>query len=317
MLRLDLAHRVLPLLTVLCSLCAGCSTDDSGSMGTAASAQPNILLIVVDDMGYSDIGAFGGEIATPNLDALAYSGVRFSNFHAGAACTATRGMLMTGMSTYEAGVGDMWVKRIFDHGRAVPNDLEHVAGNTAYSGYLNQSLQSLPEALQDRGYRTYITGKWDLGRALVEDHIPANQGFDRSFVSLLGAATHLGEPGGGARGGIIRADYYVYRDDHEVVKSLPEDFFSTRAFTDRMIGYLEEHQQSGQPFFAFYTPTAPHWPLQLPNPEANPYRGQYDEGYDKLANARLLGAVEKGVIPESLAENPAPMPGPLWTDLTR
>jgi arylsulfatase len=210
------------------------------------------------------------------------------------------------MSSHGAGVGDMYFKRAFDNGQAVPEGVADRAGNPSYAGYLRDSVATLPEVLRGSGYRTYMVGKWDLGRALVEEHIPANRGFDRSFALLTGTAIHLGEPNGRARGGVARADYFVYRHDDQVVRELPEDFYTTRSFADEMIGFLSEHTEYDQPFFAYFAPTAPHWPLQLPDPENTEYAGTYDEGYDVLAAKRLQSAHQMGVISDDLLNNPAP-----------
>jgi arylsulfatase A-like enzyme len=294
----------------LVSSCVKVSQEKSGI------TNPNILLILVDDMGFSDIGAFGSEIATPNIDRLARSGMRFSNFHAAPVCTPTRGMLLTGLSNHEAGVGDMYFKRSFDNGLAVPEDVSIKAGNSAYAGYLLDQVAVLPELLQANGYRTYMTGKWDLGRALVEEHIPAARGFDRSFALLTGTANHLGEPDNSARGGVIRGDYYVYRENTNVVRQLPEDFFSSEYYADKMLEFLEEHRAFDEPFFAYYAPTAPHWPLQVPDVENIPYTGFYDEGYEALAERRMDNAIKEGVMASSLLGIHAPVKGRAWDDLS-
>ena len=283
------------------------ASDTRDSSATARDAAPNILLILVDDMGYSDIGAFGAEIATPNIDALAYSGVRFSNFHAGPTCVPSRAMLLTGMSNHGAGLGDMEFRQVLDGGRGIPDGVAERAGNPSYAGYLRPAVATLPEVLRENGYRTYMTGKWDLGRALVEEHIPYNRGFDRAFSLLSGAAIHLAEPGGSARGGSESMYHYVYRRDDRVVRELPNDFYSTRAYADEMIGFLREHQANEQPFFAYFAPTAPHWPLQIPDVGNTGYQGAYDVGYEVIRSRRIAAAVKAGVIPEMLAENPAPV----------
>lgn len=272
------------------------------TIGICAGAQnqrPNILLIVADDMGFTDIGSFGGEIKTPHLDDLAESGIRLANFHTAPVCAPTRAMLMSGMDNHEAGIGSMELMRVFDNGLA-PNREAIGYGTPEYAGYLSQRVAALPEILQDAGYHTYMTGKWDLGRALVEEHIPAGRGFDQSFAQLTGTALHLIPPDGGAHGGIARAEPFIYRENWEVVKELPKDYFSTKTFTDKIIEYIGGNKDSEQPFFAYLAFSAPHFPIQVPQDWRDRYKNQYDEGYDVLRAQRVERAMKQGVLPENI-----------------
>ncbi|HEY5624820.1 MAG TPA: arylsulfatase [Gammaproteobacteria bacterium] len=279
----------------------GCAPGNPGTDGgdappSAGTRPPNILLIVADDMGYTDIGSFGGEIPTPNLDALAMAGVRLANFHAAPVCAPARAMLLSGMDNHEAGIGSMDVKREYDFGSEPSQDTPGYA-QPGYEGYLSYRVAALPEVLRDTGYHTYMAGKWDLGRALVEEHNPAGRGFESSFVQTTGTALHLRPADGGAHGGIDRADPLVYRENWEIVQDLPPDYFSTEHFTDKIIEYIGANQGDGRPFFAYLALTAPHWPMQAPADWRDRYAGRYSEGYDVIRDRRAGRAQELGVLP--------------------
>ncbi|MFL2553861.1 MAG: sulfatase-like hydrolase/transferase [Candidatus Rariloculaceae bacterium] len=232
--------------------------------------RPNILYIVADDLGFTDIGAFGSEISTPNLDALAYEGVRLTNFHTDRSCQATRTMLMTSTGT----------------GRSLQLIGNPMSGRRGH--LLRQDWAILPEFLQDAGYTTFMTGKWDLG--IGENYTPHTRGFDRSFVLLDASASHFAEK--------FWEDPTPYRDEGVIVTidDLPENFYSTEYYTDKMIEYLQAHG-SDEPWFAYVPYTAPHWPLQLPDAWLDRYAGRYDEGYDVLREERMVKAEELGVLP--------------------
>lgn len=235
----------------------------------SAAAQdrpPNILLIVADDMGYTDLGAFGSEIPTPNLDALAYRGMRLTNFHTGQACRATRLMLMSGASVAAANE---------------PNPDSHRGGQ------LGLDYATLAELLRDAGYATYMAGKWDVGD--LPGYTPDARGFDRSFALLRGSAAHFAEPLFGN---------FAFHEDGAVLRleDVPEDFYTTDAFTDNMLGYLRS-ADSETPWFAYLPYTAPHWPLQLPEEWLDRHAGRYDAGYDALRESRFIRASAAGVIP--------------------
>jgi len=243
--------RLLATILLACSL--GC-TNEQPAVTTDSpvnTQRPNILLIVVDDMGFSDIGSFGGEIATPNLDRLAFEGIRFSNFHAAAACSPSRAMLLTGVDSHLAGLGNMLEE-------LSPNQ----KGQPGYEGYLNERVVTLPTLLQDAGYRTYLTGKWHLGSGKGKG--PADRGFDSSFALDSGGASHFADMRPAyAPSPDIKASY---SENGIKLTSLPDDFeYSTQYYVDRMIGYLDDQVDSEQPFFAYLSFTAPHWPLQAPD----------------------------------------------------
>ncbi len=263
-----------------------------------ADRPPNIVLIVADDLGYSDLGAFGGEIPTPNLDALASSGMMLTQFYTSMTCSPTRAMLFSGTDHHVAGLGVM----------GVPNN-DAQRGQPGYEGYLNFRVASLADLLRDAGYRTYMTGKWHLG-ADVETG-PAARGFDRSFVSIDGAA-HLG---GLSWNGPRLPGLAPYRDGEELV-TVGDDFYSTPFYTQRMIEYIESEREDAAPFFAYLAYTAPHWPLQAPPESIAKFAGWYDEGYEALYQARLERARSLGLVPEDFAGIPPIEGQPRWEELS-
>ncbi len=251
---------------------------------SAASAQeaparkPNFLIIVADDLGFSDIGAFGGEIDTPNLDALALHGLRLTGFHSAPTCSPTRSMLLSGTDNHIAGLGNM-AEMVADNQR----------GRPGYQGYLNPDTASLAERLRAGGYRTLLSGKWHLGTAPAQD--PHARGFDRSFALLQGASNHFGlglstDPAKGA----------TYTQDGKPLEKLPGDFYSSDAFATKLLEELSDTADSGKPFFAYLAFTAPHWPLQAPASDIAKYRGRYDAGFEALRQQRLKRQAELGLI---------------------
>ena len=191
-LRADVTRfRTWVFVSLLPLLLAACGEPASDRDTLPSDPRPNVLLIVADDMGYNELGAWGSEIRTPNLDRLALGGLRFTNFHAAPSCAPARAMLLSGTSNHQAGVGSLDIKRAYDDGEALAPNLTGV-GLPGYVGHLSERVAALPEILQAAGYHTYMTGKWDLGRALEETHMPAERGFESSFVLTTGTAVHLG-----------------------------------------------------------------------------------------------------------------------------
>lgn len=243
--------------------------------------RPNILLIVADDLGYTDLGAFGSEIPTPTLDSLAESGAMLTNFYTAPTCSPTRAMLMSGTDNHLSGLGTM--AEALEHG---PPEL---TGRPGYEGYLNNRVAPLPQLLKDAGYDTYMTGKWHLG--YEKQHSPAARGFDKSFALLGGGAGHLSSLGLTKYSPIAS-----YRENGELVE-LPDDFYSTRFYVERMIRYLSERTDSERPFFAYLAYTAPHWPLQAPRESIARHEGLYSEGYRAILGKRLERQKALGLIP--------------------
>ncbi len=246
-----------------------------------ATQRPNLLVIIADDLGgYSDLSAFGSEIHTPHLDALARGGLVFSSFYVAPTCSPTRAMLFSGTDPHLAGLGTMDELR---YASPVP------AGTPGYEGYLNFDVVTVAEVLRGAGYRTYLSGKWHLGSS--DDNNPATRGFDRSFALLDGAASHFDQTG-------IKSDIpdARYREDGRVT-DLPPDFkYSSDFFSDKLMTYLDQHNAHAEPFFAVLAFTAPHWPLQAPQEEIDKYQGVYDRGWEAIRAQRVTNLKRLGLI---------------------
>mgnify|MGYP002640146306 CR=1 FL=1 len=255
----------------------GCQNDPSPKIETQPSKRPNILLILADDMGYSDIGAFGGEISTPNIDQLAAGGVRMSNLYAAATCSPTRSMILSGVDNHRAGMGTM-----------ANNQTAKQLGKPGYEGYMNYNVVSVAALLQDAGYHTYMTGKWHLGN--TEQLSPKARGFDQSFALLQGGAGHFDDTT------MFSAFDKAWFRENGKRADLPDHFFSSEFYTDKMIDYIKTNQNDDQPFFGYLAYTAPHWPLQAPQDYIDKYRGKYDDGYNALKEKRLLAMQELGLV---------------------
>lgn len=273
-------------------IATGCSEIEQAApemVKAVADIRPNILFIVADDLGFTDIGAFGSEIPTPNLDELAIQGLRLNNLHTAAACQNVRAMFMS-----SNGTSAVLEKRPVKH--------------TQRDNLLKLEYAIIPELLQEAGYATYMAGKWDLG--LDEGYTPATRGFDRSFVNVHASSSYFAEP-------FLVGDVLGFQDDGQPmnVEDLPEDFYATDHYTDKMLEYLQSHEE-GQPWFAYMPYTSPHWPLQLPDDWLSRYEGAYDMGYDELREQRYASAMQAGVLPaNSSLEDFEPLAEP-WDNLS-
>ncbi|MDX1405228.1 MAG: arylsulfatase [Woeseiaceae bacterium] len=250
------------------------------TVASAADERPNIVLIIGDDIGFSDIGAFGSEIRTPNLDSLANEGVKLTNFHAAPTCGPTRSMLLTGVDHHLAGAGI---------NRAGLFRVTELQGRPGYEGYLNDSVVTFVQLLNDAGYHTYATGKWDPGNR--PGQLPGDHGFDRSFVMAAGGASHFDDMAGTTRP-VPVAPYF---EDGKRVENLPKDFFSSEFYTDRIIDYIESNDDE-RPFLAYLSFTAAHWPLQVPDEWLDRYADEYEEGWQAVREARFSRQKDLGVI---------------------
>jgi len=253
---------------------------DAQETQSVSSRRPNIILIVADDLGFSDLGAFGGEIATPNLDRLAMQGQRFTNFYVAPNCSPTRSMLLTGLDNHVVGLGNMYE-------RTAPNQLNQ----PGYEGVLRTDYRTIAEVMRDNGYRTYMAGKWHLGHA--PDHLPVARGFDRSFALLNGSGSHYDMTGPNND-----AEIAEYVEDGEYLTRLPKNYYSTRSYTDKIINYIDSTPE-GQPFFAYLAYQAPHDPIQAPKGWLRRYKGAYDDGWDAIREARLERMKKLGLVPAS------------------
>lgn len=251
-----------------------------------ATERPNIVMIVLDDAGYSDLGVYGGEIDTPQIDLLAKQGMLFSQFHVTPNCSSTRASLLTGMDHHRTGLGT--------HGGLAENQKE----KPGYEGHLNKKVVTVAKVLQTAGYRTMMAGKWHLGKK-DPSAWPVGRGFDDSFALLNGGASHWDLTP------LFPSTPSVYVADNKVVEKLPDDFYSSDYFTDRIIKFMKA---SERPFFAYLSFTAPHNPLHAPEELVQKYKDYYKDGWDDLHLSRLKRLKAKGLI----AENVNPQPRPSW-----
>ncbi len=244
-------------------------------------AQPNIVLILADDMGFSDLGCYGSEIETPNLDAMAREGIRFTQMYNMARCCPTRASLLTGLYPHQAGVGHM----VGDYG--VPE----------YQGYLNENCATIAEVLKTSGYRTQISGKWHVGGSYSLHHpdestpgddkhpTPLQRGFDHFWGTLTGAGSFFAPP--------------TLMDGNTPVTVDREDFYYTDEITNHAVRMIEESAAVGTPFFSYVAYTSPHWPLHAHKEDIEKYRGVYDGGWDELREKRYSNLKELGFIDDS------------------
>ncbi len=250
-------------------------------MATAADSprRPNIVVILGDDLGYADLGSFGSEIRTPSMDSLAKEGVRFTNFYTNPTCSPTRAALLSGVDSHRNGLGNMdeWT---------APNQ----RGAVGYEGYLNNRVATLPQVLKDAGYHTYMVGKWHLGKA--PDQIPAARGFERDFTLLDGAGSYWDMTN--VTGAAPKS---VFTEDGRYLKELPDDYYATKTYTDKLIGFIDANKADGKPFFAYVSHQAPHDPFHLPRDWRKRHVGEYDKGWDAVREERLKRQIELGITP--------------------
>ena len=266
----------------------------------AANAQdqrPNILLIVADDAGYADLGSFGGEIETPNLDALAAVGVRFTQFTTSATCSPSRSMLLSGTDNHIAGLGNMAEFM-------APNQ----TGNPGYEGYLNDRVAPVAALLRDAGYDTFMAGKWHMGEE--PEHWPAARGFQRDLTLIPGGGSHLDDMWGAV------GERQLYTYNGESIKALRPGFHSSVDYTAAIIDNIEEHRGDGKPFFAYLALQAPHDPFQPPADWRDRYRGRYDQGYDVTRAERIERMKKLGILDPEATTFPRLPNVPAWDDLS-
>jgi arylsulfatase A-like enzyme/GH43 family beta-xylosidase len=254
----------LPVLLALLSCLGG-----NPLVGSPSDRKPNIVLILADDMGFSDIGCYGSEIPTPHLDALANGGLRFTQFYNTARCSPTRAALLTGLHPHQAGMGRL---------AKIANKTEQPAG---YLGYLNDHCVTVAEVLRSAGYRTYMAGKWHLGSS-NQEWWPLQRGFDRFYGHVSGGGSYF-QPRG------------LTRDNTPLPVPTDPDYYTTDAFTDFAIETVREHR-GDHPFFLYLAYTAPHWPLHARTADIAKFVGQYRAGWDRLRAARHAKQIASGIV---------------------
>ncbi|MFI9536920.1 sulfatase-like hydrolase/transferase [Nocardia fusca] len=261
-------------------------------------------MVLIDDLGYTDLGAYGGEAATPTIDGLARDGVQFSNFHTYPVCAPTRAALLTGQDPHRVGLGSM-------EGVTPPGVPQSAPG---YRGSLDGTYTGIAQVMSDAGYATYQVGKWHLGSE--PDQSPRALGFDQNYTIYEGGASHYSDAV--AIGPTETRDTVRYERNGRPIESLPEGFYSTHAYTDEMLQMIEEADESDKPFFGYLAYTAVHDPLHVPEQQLiDKYLDQYidENNYNELRAARIDRLAEKGLIPDHAAIR-WPEQTPNWKTLT-
>ena len=260
--------------------------------------RPNIVVILVDDMGFSDLGCYGGEIPTPNLDRLAANGLRFTRFHNTARCCPSRATILTGLYPHETGMGWMTKPRK-ENGHVLPG----------YLGHLNENCVTIAEVLRTEGYFTAMSGKWHLGQEGTEGTVPWKRGFDRSLNAEAGGFYFPEDK---------KAELYL--NGRNVGKGgtdgIPEQWYSTDLWTQYGLKFIDEAQAEKKPFFLYLAYNAPHFPLEAPAEDIEKFRGKYMEGWDKLREARYQKQIQLGIIDKSWPLSPRPPQVQAWDSLT-
>jgi arylsulfatase len=275
------------------------AAETSRSETKTAEGKPNILLIIADDMGYSDISCFGGEIQTPNLDALAKRGLRATNFYVGPTCSPTRSMLLSGCDHHVAGFGNM-------DEFAGPEQ----KGKPGYEGYLNNRVVPVAKVLREAGYHTYWAGKSHMG--YEPSQWPAAMGFERDFTLLQGGGSNWSDmmyPN-------PAHPHLTFTLDGKPLDKLPDDHFSSQAYTDFIIQCNDANKGDGKPFFAYLSFQAVHSPLSAPDDWLDKYKGVYDKGYDAIRAERLQRMKELGIVSQDSVLAPRVPQVPAWDTLT-
>ncbi|GAA0537475.1 arylsulfatase [Chitinophaga japonensis] len=271
-------------LTILSS-CAG-SRQNKQAAGN--DQRPNIVLILADDLGYSDIGAYGGEIHTPNLDSLAANGLRFRRFYNTSRCCPTRASLLTGLYNQQAGIGEMTAER----------------DEPGYRGYLTENTVTLAEVLKDAGYHTAMSGKWHVSNTIEQpgkaeqlkwlnhqashpwfspvEQYPVKRGFEKYYGNIFGVVDYF--------------DPFSLVNDTTPVENVPAGYYHTDAINDTAVSYIKTFSKDDKPFFLYVAQTAPHWPLQALPEDIKKYEDTYKAGWDAIRAARYKRMVEKGLI---------------------
>jgi arylsulfatase A-like enzyme len=284
MMKIPACSNLYLLFALLLSSCAAMKSNTAN----AQDKRPNIIVIMADDLGYSDIGSYGGEIQTPNLDHLAENGIRFSQFYNTSRCCPTRAALLTGLYNQQAGIGEMTTDR------KLPG----------YRGYLTENTVTLAEVLKDAGYRTAMTGKWHVSNTIEQptkeeqfkwlnhqaDHpwfspveqYPTSRGFEKYFGNIWGVVDYF--------------DPFSLVNGTTPVKNVPDGYYHTDAINDTTVSYIKEFSKDNKPFFLYVAQTAPHWPLQALPEDIKKYEDTYKVGWDAIREARYQRMVAKGLI---------------------
>ncbi|MGV3540807.1 MAG: sulfatase-like hydrolase/transferase, partial [Rufibacter sp.] len=268
---------------------SGC-TATTGQADKKEDKRPNIVIIMADDLGYSDVGCYGGEVQTPAIDALAQNGVRFTQFYNSSRCCPTRASMLTGLYPHQAGVGGM----------------THDNGTPGYRGYLTENTVTIAELLRNAGYRTGMVGKWHVSQ--TEELKPkeeqlkwlAHQLDKPTFSPLSQYPTARGfeKYYGNIWGVVDFFDPFSLVNGTEPVKTVPKDYYHTAALGDSAVAYVDQFAKEGKPFFLYVAHTAPHWPLQALHEDIEKYEDAYKVGWEAIRNARYQKQLKLGLFDE-------------------
>jgi len=266
------------------------------NMSYPAAKRPNVILILVDDMGFADLGVMGSEVRTPHIDSIARNGALLSSMYNCARCCPTRASLLSGLYPHKAGIGQMGAN----------------LGSPAYQGFLRSDCATIAEVLKADGYRTYMSGKWHVGGDLWAKRVdawrpgdpdrptPLQRGFDR-FYGILDGVTNFFSP-------------HAIFEDEERVQVPPTDYYFTDAITDKAIGMMEESTLLEKPFFLYLAHAAPHWPIQAHEEDIARYDGVYNKGWDAIRTARHEEMLSRGVLQHKWAISPRDTEARAWSD---
>ncbi|RDC63323.1 arylsulfatase [Adhaeribacter pallidiroseus] len=280
------------LLAFMClELFWGCKRPQTETVFTT-DTRPNIILILADDLGYSDLGCYGSEINTPNLDYLAANGVRFSRFYNTSRCCPTRAALLTGLYNHQAGIGEM------TEDRSLPG----------YRGYLTETTVTLAEVLKEAGYHTGMVGKWHVSNTVVQPEAkaqlawlnhqkqfplfspvaqyPTNRGFEKYYGNIWGVVDFF--------------DPFSLVNNTSPVASVPKNYYHTNALSDSAVAYIQQFSKANQPFFLYVAETAPHWPLHALPEDIQKYKDTYQLGWDVIREKRYQKLIKLGLINPAL-----------------
>jgi len=277
-------------------VCALVMSVSTVTPAVAQNKRPNILLILFDDVGFMDFGAYGSETRTPNIDRLARDGTMFSRFYSSPFCGPSRAMLMTGMDNHQVGMGTL-VETVSPEMRELPG----------YSMIWDDGQATIASLLSEAGYQTYVTGKWGIGETGA--NLPDRFGFDRSYVmDATGGSNYDMTP---YLPGYDNVDWF---EDGAPI-TLPDDYYSSRSLVDKLIEYIDDGEPE-RPFFAFLSLQAVHIPVQAPLSYIDAYNGVFDAGWDAMRQERLQRAIEIGLVPPDAKLAPTPETHRAWDDLT-
>jgi arylsulfatase len=279
------------IIVLLTAVVGAVSVFAQSKTGKSDSARPNIIIIMADDMGFSDIGCFGGEIPTPNLDRLAAKGVRLNSFYNTGRCCPSRASLLTGVYPHEAGVGYM---------------VEPVENNPAYQGFLNRETVTFAELMKEAGYFTAISGKWHVGHGAGQG--PHERGFMRSLAAPVGGFMYTGQP---------RAQIYLNGNPAKAGQDIPKDYYVTDLWTDYSLKFIDEAKADNKPFVLYVAHNAPHFPLQAPAEDIARFKGKYMAGWEQLRQERYKRQMAMNLLGKEYPISPINPKVPAWESLSQ